>query len=188
MLYEVITRLRHRLGPLDDFAEHFATSVPPGDVPLATALARWIRAELNLEVPLDAFRPDSAPPHLHMNFRVVDEHGRQLAMGRNLADLKQAWAPQTRAALAESASVPEAARHRHWDFGDLAEIMEMREGGQTLVGYPALTDLGDAVTIHPFAETLNIGWRNIWRYWCCENAGEGRQQKEDREKKTHEIV
>jgi len=143
-------RLRHRLGPLDDFAERFVASVPAADLPLASALARWIRSELNLEVPVDAFRPDSAPPHLHMNFRVVDEHGRQLAMGRNLAELKRAWAPQTRAALADSASVPDDARHRRWDFGDLAEIMEIRQGGQTLVGYPALADLGDAVALQVF--------------------------------------
>jgi hypothetical protein len=41
------------------------------------------------EVPADAFRPDSALPHLQMNFRVVDEDGRQLAMGRNVAALKE---------------------------------------------------------------------------------------------------
>ena len=66
-------RLRHKLGPLEEFAEAFAAAVPPSDTPLAAALARYIRAEINLDVPLDAFRPDSAPPHLHMNFRVVDE-------------------------------------------------------------------------------------------------------------------
>ena len=58
-------------------------------MPLAAVLARYIRANIGLEVPADAFRPDSAPPHLHMNFRVVDEHGRQLAMGRNVAALKE---------------------------------------------------------------------------------------------------
>lgn len=113
-------------------------------------------------MPIDAFRPDSAPPHLHMNFRVVDAHGRQLAMSRDLADLKRNWAPQTRAALADSANVPEDARHRTWDFGDLAEIMEIQSVGsvgrsegvdgsdQTLVGYPALADLGDAVALQVF--------------------------------------
>ena len=39
----------------------------------------------NLAVPLDAFPPgDAARAHSSMNFRVVDEHGRQLAMGRSL--------------------------------------------------------------------------------------------------------
>jgi ATP-dependent helicase HrpA len=67
-------RLRHKLGALEEFAARFAAAVPPADLPLTEALRRYLRDDLNLEVPLDAFRPDSAPPHLHMNFRVLDEH------------------------------------------------------------------------------------------------------------------
>ncbi len=37
-------RLRHKLGPLEAFAEGFAASSPPADAPLAQALARHIRA------------------------------------------------------------------------------------------------------------------------------------------------
>ena len=37
----------------------FAAAVQPSDTPLATAIARYIRAELNLDVPTDAFRPDA---------------------------------------------------------------------------------------------------------------------------------
>jgi len=143
-------RLRHKLGPLEAFAEDFAASVPPSDTPLAQALARHIRAELELEVPSDAFRPDSAPPHLHMNFRVLDEHGRQLGMGRNLAQLKRDLAPHTAQALREEAPIEEGERHTGWTMGDLAEVMEIRRGGQTLVGYPALVDAGDAVTLQVF--------------------------------------
>ncbi len=82
-------RLRHKLGPVAEFAQAFAGATPPTDMPLAAVLARYIRANIGIEVPADAFRPDSAPPHLHMNFRVLDEDGRQLAMGRNLAELKR---------------------------------------------------------------------------------------------------
>jgi ATP-dependent helicase HrpA len=143
-------RLRHKLGPLDELAEGFAARVPPSDTPLPQALARHIRDELNLDVPTDAFRPDSAPPHLHMNFRVIDEHGRQLGMGRNLAQLKQALAPHTAQALREEAPIEEGERYSGWTLGDLAEVMEIRRGGQTLVGYPALVDAGDAVTLQVF--------------------------------------
>ena len=55
-------RLRHKLGPLDEFATAFSDAVPPSDMPLGAALARFIREEMNLDVPLDALRPDSAPP------------------------------------------------------------------------------------------------------------------------------
>jgi ATP-dependent helicase HrpA len=35
-------------------------------------------------------------------------------------------------------------------MGDLPELMEIERGGQTLVGYPALVDEGDAVTLQVF--------------------------------------
>jgi ATP-dependent helicase HrpA len=143
-------RLRHKLGPLEEFAEAFAARVPPSDTPLAQALARHIRAELNLEVPLDAFRPDSAPPHLHMNFLVIDEHGRQLAMGRNLAALKRELAEHTAQVLRSEAPLDEGERYTGWTMGELAEVMEIARGGQTLVGYPALVDAGEAVTLQVF--------------------------------------
>jgi ATP-dependent helicase HrpA len=143
-------RLRHKLGPLEEFAEGFAAAVPPSDTPLAQALARHIRAELNLEVPLDAFRPDSAPPHLQMNFLVLDEHGRQLAMGRNLVEIKRELAEHTAAVLQSEAPLGEGERYTGWTMGDLAEVMEIARGGQTLVGYPALVDALDAVTLQVF--------------------------------------
>jgi ATP-dependent helicase HrpA len=140
-------RLRHKLGPLEAFADDFAATARPSDTPLAQALARHIRNELNLEVPLDAFRPDSAPPHLHMNFLVVDEHERQLALSKDLAALKKEFSAGTEAVLQQE--VP-GETYRGWTMGDLAEIMEIDSGGQTLVGYPALVDEGEAVSLQVF--------------------------------------
>ncbi|HEX6321693.1 MAG TPA: DUF3418 domain-containing protein, partial [Burkholderiales bacterium] len=140
-------RLRHKLGSLDDFAEDFSNREKPADVPLAAALARFIRNELHLEVPVDAFRADSAPPHLHMNFRVVDDHGRQLGMGRNLAELKREFSSGTEAVLQEGLS---GEKHTGWTMGDLGELMELERAGRTLIGYPALVDEGDGVTLQVF--------------------------------------
>jgi ATP-dependent RNA helicase HrpA len=160
-------RLRHKLGPLEAFAEDFAASAASSDLPLATALARHIRAELNLEVPLDAMRSDSVPPHLQMNFRVVDEHGRQLATGRKLGDLKRELAGQTRAVLQQEAPSEASEVYRAWTFGDLEEIMELQRAGRTLVGYPALAEAGDGVTLQVFdsperaAEVHRAGVRRL---------------------------
>jgi len=140
-------RLRHKLGPLDAFAETFVASVVASDTPLSVALARHIRAASNLEVPLDAFRPDSAPLHLNMNFRVLDDGGRQLGMGRNLAELKRELAAQTQVALQEP---DPSEQYTGWTMGDLDEMMEIERGGQTLIGYPALVDAGEAVTLQVF--------------------------------------
>jgi ATP-dependent RNA helicase HrpA len=140
-------RLRHKLGALDDFAEAFSAAAPPSDLPLTEALRRYVRAEFNVEVPADAFRPDSAPPHLHMNFRVLDEDGRQLEMARNLPELKRALGEKTEAILQEEHVFE---KHTGWTMGELPELMEIDRGGQTLVGYPALVDAGDGVTLQVF--------------------------------------
>ncbi|MGH8724165.1 MAG: ATP-dependent RNA helicase HrpA, partial [Burkholderiales bacterium] len=140
-------RLRHKLGALDDFAAAFGAAVPASDMSLAAALARYIRQEFNLDVPLDAFRPDSVPPHLQMNFRVVGDDGRQLAMSRDLPALKRQYSAQTQAVLQEENDLE---KHTGWTMGELPEIMEIERGGQTLVGYPALVDAGDAVVLQVF--------------------------------------
>ncbi|WP_244908714.1 ATP-dependent RNA helicase HrpA [Malikia spinosa] len=56
------------------------------------------------------------------------------------------------AGAAAQPSADAAKRHTAWTFGDWPEIMEIRKGGQTLIGFPALIDVGDAVTIEVFDE------------------------------------
>ena len=43
-------------------------------------------------------------------------------------------------------------RYTSWTFGELPELLEIRKGGQTLIGFPALIDAGDAVTVEVFDE------------------------------------
>src|SRR5690606_10775381 len=50
------------------------------------------------------------------------------------------------------AAVPADQRYTAWTFGELPELMEIGKGGQTLIGFPALIDAGDAVTIEVFDE------------------------------------
>ena len=47
-----------------------------------------MRDRTSLDVKRADFKLDMLPPHLFMNLRVVDEHGRQLGMGRNLGALE----------------------------------------------------------------------------------------------------
>ena len=42
------------------------------------------------------------------------------------------------------------ARFADWSFGELPELMELRKGRDTLIGYPALVDVGDAVELQVF--------------------------------------
>lgn len=143
-------RIRQRLGPLAAFADAFVAAVSPSDTPLAEALARYIRERYQVEVPADGLRPEALPAHLRMNFRVVEADGRQLGMGRDLAALKRALAPQAQSALETEIGAAGEARHTAWTFGDLPERVEFSRDGRTLAGYPALADEGDAVAVRVF--------------------------------------
>ncbi len=159
LLREKITRLakslpqklRHLLGALPEFVDTFLVANEPADAMLAHAIARYARRELNLTIPLDAFRQEMLPAHLSMNFRIVDEHGRQLATGRNLAQLRAELGKKAGEEFAELARADApATKVTGWDFGDLEEVMEIRRGSQTLIGYPGLVDHGDSVSLEVF--------------------------------------
>jgi len=144
-------KLRHQLGPLPEFVDAFLRANERADAPLAQAIARYARRQLNLAVPLDAFRQEMLPAHLSMNFRVVDEYGRQLATSRNLAQLRAELGQRAGEQFAEVARADApAAKVTAWDFGDLEEVMEIRRGSQTLIGYPGLVDHGDSVSLEVF--------------------------------------
>ena len=187
---------RARLMPLADFAEVFVAGVNEsagfGTGSLIDVLLKVVRERTQLDIKRNDFKLEQVPPHLYMNFRVVDEHGRQLGMGRNLAALKaelgglarsafQALAVLKMAARASSPPSPEGMReseqnrppagrgsasvtaqrdeaiapqatYTDWTFAELPELMEIRRGGQTLVGFPALIDQNTHVGIEVFDE------------------------------------
>jgi ATP-dependent helicase HrpA len=178
-------RPRSRLVPLPEYADSFVAEVNErqtfGTGPLVDVLLKSVRDKTQLDVKRNDFKLEQLPQHLFMNFRVVDEHGRQLGTGRNLASLKAelggqarsafqalaalrpglpsapAAAPSTTKAAQPDASKPSAAapaeqQYTDWTFGELPELMEVRRGSQTLVGFPALIDRGNHVLIEVFDE------------------------------------
>jgi ATP-dependent helicase HrpA len=165
---------RARLVPLPATAAELSLALPFGDGSLIDALLAAVRERTQLPaVQRNDFKQDALPEHLRMNIRVVDEHGRQLGMGRHLAALKAEHGAQARSAFqvlaglkpqvkqaaaavqapATAASAPPpAARYTGWAFGELPELMEVKKGGQSLVGFPALVDRDTFVEIEVFDE------------------------------------
>jgi ATP-dependent helicase HrpA len=201
-------RPRSRLVPLPDSAARFyaVLSEPAafGASGLVDALLKLCRDATAVDIKRGDFKLDMLPPHLFMNFRVVDEHGRQMGVGRNLAALKAELGAQARGAFASLAALSSAAsklpkagdtdediqsnqplahqniaqaatknvanasapalqadaRYTAWTFGELPELLEIsRQSGrganaqvQTLIGFPALIDHGDGVSVEVFDE------------------------------------
>ncbi len=196
---------RTRFVPLPDSAAKLAETLGAPEIfgtsSLTDVLLKKVRDITSLDVKRADFKLDMLSPHLFMNLCVVDEHGRQLGMGRNLGALKADWGSQARGAFqalaqlrvqstgsaatphsaeandkassqigksvsasvaqagsassgAKSGKTPAFAQQRYtaWTFGDLPELMEINKGGRSLIGFPALVDLNDAVQIEVFDE------------------------------------
>ena len=190
-------RPRSRLVPLPDTAARMAEQLNQPEVfgtgSLTDAVLKLVRDATAVDVKRGDLKLDMLPPHLFMNFRVIDEHGRQLGTGRSLAGLKGDLGTQARGAFQalaglknfrnsppevlkqanlghfevsnqpiaqqiharaapESIAPKKSERYTSWSFGELPELMEITKGAQTLIGFPALIDLQDAVTIEVFDE------------------------------------
>jgi ATP-dependent helicase HrpA len=151
-------KLRRHLVPVPEFAATFCREVPASNMPLLQALVRYIREQKQIDVPPDAFRPEHLPPHLLMNFRIVDEHGRQLGMSRNFSQLHSELVPhempvaiaKTGSAAVENGSAVSGQRYTSWRFGDFAETSVVKRAGQNITVFNALVDEGDAVTLRAF--------------------------------------
>ncbi|WP_041758491.1 ATP-dependent RNA helicase HrpA [Paraburkholderia phytofirmans] len=205
LLKSLPQKLRRHCVPLPEYAAGFVDrhSGPRfGAGGLLESLIADVREQTQVAMKQSDFKLETLPPHLFMNFKVVDEHGRQLAMGRNMSQLRAELGGQAQqhfqkiassaagAALADAggggvatpaqttgaagagalrgkggvgaASGPQTApqggaqgtalyeRLTTWNFGKLPELLEIRRGGQTLFGYPALVDRGTHCDVEVF--------------------------------------
>ena len=218
LLKSLPQRPRSRFVPLPESAARLAAELSAPELfgagGLTEVLLKKARDETSLDIKRSDFKLDMLSAHFFMNFRVVDEHGRQLGQGRNLGALKAELGSKARGAFQALAGLKLASsveklgsgsdvananaltdagqraphtsqksspaalhrsttgatagkvgsdpdvlknaialqRHTTWSFGELPELMEISKGGQSLIGFPALVDMGDAVSIEVFDE------------------------------------
>ncbi len=110
LLKSLPQRSRGRLVPLPDSAQRLSAAMVYGDGALSDALLKAVRDDVQLDVKRTDFKLDMLGPHHFMNFRVVDEHGRQLGMGRSLGALKSELGAQARGAFQALAALQPATR------------------------------------------------------------------------------
>jgi ATP-dependent helicase HrpA len=100
LLKSLPQKLRRHCVPLPDYAAKFCERVNQagtfGRGDLIDAIIADIRREITISVLTSDFKPETLPAHHFMNFKVIDEHGRQLEMGRNLATLQAEFGTQAR--------------------------------------------------------------------------------------------
>ena len=174
LLKSLPQKLRRHCVPLPDYAAGFCDRIHEskkfGQGSLLEALIADVRAQTTIIVKTVDFKLETLPAHHFMNFKIIDEHGRQLDMGRNLPALQAELGAQAREQfqkIAEQSAPVESVvgadavasvatkKTSHgrgsvgpanfqnlttWSFDALPELLEIQQGKQTLIGFPALVD------------------------------------------------
>jgi len=177
MLREKITHLvkslpktiRRVCVPVPEFVTVFLEQARVGGGVLLDVLAAYIQQRTGLkQSPADW--DEAIPPHLLMNFRVVDDSGRELAMGRDWSALKNQLGQAAQLTFRSASPDIEKSGLKQWDFGDLPKQLDFTRNGRQMTGYPALEDDGDSVAVKLFdteaagMESHRKGIRRLMRF------------------------
>ncbi len=113
LLKSLPQKLRRHCVPLPEYAARFVERIEAagtfGRGDLIDVLIGDIHAQTGVRVVSTDFKLETLPAHLSMNFKVIDEHGRQLDMGRNLATLRAELGGQARQSFQKMAEATPAA-------------------------------------------------------------------------------
>ncbi|MEN9643708.1 MAG: ATP-dependent helicase HrpA [Actinomycetota bacterium] len=138
---------RRELVPMGEVVAKVCAALDVSEEPLTHALARTLHDVTGVSVPPGAFGTSRVPAHLRVTFAVDDEQGETIASGKDIDLLRAQLATRVRAAIARSAPIEERKGITAWDFGDLPESVESSRAGVTVLGFPALLDDDDSVSI-----------------------------------------
>jgi ATP-dependent helicase HrpA len=143
--------VRRRFVPIENHVRAFLAMYSPADGPLVDLLERHLTRTTGDPVPQGSWRLDEVPDHLRITFRIEDETGDTVAVGKDLDRLRSRLGGHMRAAVTEAVSEVERAGLTAWTIGTLPRTIEAPWGGHTVTAFPALVDEGDTVAVRLFA-------------------------------------
>jgi ATP-dependent helicase HrpA len=131
-------RVRSQLVPVPEHVTRFLERTERGSRTVKEEVLAYASRIVGERLDDGIWSKEHVPPHLLMNVRVVDDAKRELAMGRDLAELRKRLGEAASLTMAKAKPGMERDDVTAWDFGELPEQVTFRRGNQTLTGYPAL--------------------------------------------------
>ena len=157
-------RYRRNFVPAPDYAaqviEYIKGSRGGG---LVQVVADALYTLTAIRVPLEAFEQELLPPFLRMNVRLLDENGKRLVEGRNIAELRSHLSSDATAGFIKIADERWMRDDiTVWDFAELPGCIEMDHGGIPMKGYPALVEheSGKCVSLRVFDSEGLAQWHH----------------------------
>jgi ATP-dependent helicase HrpA len=145
--------IRRNFVPSTDWAVRLVAETPDGggDEGYLAALASTMSRLAHVSVAPGDFDRERLPSHLRMSFRVVDERGKTLSVGKDLPALQQKHRGAARESVAKATTRVSSDLERTglttWSFGELPRLVDTKQHGGVIRAYPALVDEGATVAL-----------------------------------------
>ncbi|MBO9491978.1 ATP-dependent RNA helicase HrpA [Endozoicomonas sp. G2_1] len=145
--------LRRNFVPAPNYADACVANIHPEQGTLFEAVAKQLLRMSGVRLPEDCWQTLELPPHLVMNFKVFDEHGKLLKQGRDFDQLKAELQGKVKASIKKVADKGiERKAIKTWDFADIPTGYEKKVANITMRAFPALVDKKSSVAIELFEQ------------------------------------
>ena len=136
-------QIRRLCVPVPQFITEFLSQDIDYSEKIIPQLAKFIAktaGDMRLldEMKIDEWQVFRLPEYCYFNIRVIDDSRQELAMGRDINQLKQQLGNAATAAFRDSSNEFEQDNLTSWSVGRLPENIKFARGKRQLVGYPAL--------------------------------------------------
>ncbi len=143
-------KIRKICVPVPQFVTRFLESQPSKNQSIYSQLSFAIAKEagdisLQEEIDVPSWRRTEIPTHLVMNIQVIDQHGHELAMGRDLLMLRKKLSEEAKNAFQrlgyEELGI-EKTEITYWNIGTIPHSVNFYNKDRLLMAYPALCHVG----------------------------------------------
>ena len=143
MIKALPKQIRRLCVPVPQFITEFLSQDIDYSEKIIPQLAKFIAktaGDMRLldEINIDEWQAFRLPEYCYFNIKVIDDGQQELAIGRDINQLKQQLGNAATAAFRDSSNEFEQDNLTAWTIGRLPENIKFARGKRQLVGYPAL--------------------------------------------------
>lgn len=150
MIRSLPKALRRQLVPAPDTAAKAVAELSSREGDFDEAVARCLSRIAGEPIRIDDFELDKLPPHLQINWRLIDEKGEVVAESRDLIKLQADRGIVAKKELTLRDSKWTRDGLIDWDWGDIPEIIAVQHGDVQISAYIGIVDQKEAVGLRSF--------------------------------------
>ncbi|WP_197465405.1 ATP-dependent RNA helicase HrpA [Marinomonas sp. TW1] len=143
--------LRRRFVPIPQFVDRIYPNLSKEKGDLLEQLSLQIKRETLIDIPLNEWNAEKLESHLTLRLEVVDERGKVLGSGKDLAELQSQFSDLVEESFAKfGTKAHEADDLTEWPEQGIPERQEIKQAGINVTAFPALVSQGETVSLKMF--------------------------------------